>query len=268
MTPKQREDPIIAKDAESGLMDRHEESKNPWYRETSTLIAFVALILSIVTTAASWISTTIRETEIDHDNLRAHVEHLLELPQKQAELHGLLKDDKDILYQVNGAIGLQAKLRGELALNLINKIGPEKFSSSFHIALSGSMLNSYENGRAREFVELAERASQSVSDRIKVAQAKGTVAFSYGNTEEGRKAMKVAERILTEELPKDTYLTRIQLIEHYTNWCQVEAISGNAGASRKLVELAYAEASNLNDSPQKRRIIETLSFLGSSIPNN
>ncbi len=253
------------------------EARLPWYRNIQSLVAVLALLLSLSTTVVSgyWARTQgeiaeqrLRQQEI-HDartELRGLLQALSELARKNEEL--VTMSDSLAASRLSSSYASETSILLSQALELMDTI-PDHVSSSEYLSVALPLAATGDYGRAETRIERAIELASNAFDYTSAIRTHAMLLFLKGDFEGGRARLTEALDAWSVFPP----LTRFeQTVGDWTTemtWADQERIQGNCDEAKDHLNQARAYLTDLGNaapSAYQRQYAALAQFVAQCIP--
>jgi tetratricopeptide (TPR) repeat protein len=192
-----------------------QERKKPWYRQPSTLIAVVALIVSVMTTLYSQAASKQESIRSKKEELRRLVISLIDIRQAVLKASPLPESPEIQSASREQRVYLQAAQR------LVRQI-PLEVSSYEYQVLAEELASAGELSEAEDYFRRSVSASTSPFETLQSLGSLGTFYFTPGpnrDVNRARKTFEEASNVLKDQT--DPHAIQMRGL-HYENWAATE----------------------------------------------
>lgn len=165
-------------------------SKNMWYKNISTLISLLALLISFGTTIVSFFHTRVQDIENRQAELRGIFQRMSALPKENMEALKLYNNSPDEARNLSAYINQENALLINQAIDIINSLPNKCVTATDYFALSNALINSYMPDKALYYIKQAITVASCLETEIALLKTYGMLLFSYNKFEEGRQQYK------------------------------------------------------------------------------
>lgn len=236
----------------------------PWYKSASAIIAAVAPLISVVSSAGNYYRNINLDQHRLRDELRSIIIRLSSLPLKHLELQEKYSKKPLLLGSISGQINAENMLLASRGVEIIDQIS-QFVSVSEILAIAIALVPSGEIGKAMPLFETVARKASHASDAVAAYRNLGTYSFQFGKVEQGRKyysdALEIFEHDRFSNPPQITVNVTHAFTEMY--WAQQEAIILNCKGWEQHLEMAEQHAQPFvanREHPVVKQIVETRSY--------
>ena len=152
----------------------------------TTLVAFCALLVSLVTTTISYLHTKEQDIQNQKTELRALLQRMISLPKENYNVLNLSNENPNMSANISSLINQENVLLYNQAVNLINSIPQNRISAIECYTLASCLANS---GNYYEALEFIKKALEKVSDfetELGAARTYAQLLFRTSEYENGR----------------------------------------------------------------------------------
>ncbi|MFQ5799963.1 MAG: hypothetical protein ACE5H0_14900 [Bacteroidota bacterium] len=252
-TPELQSQLKLLRDQVDDLQIATSEGKKPWYRQATTLISLLALLLSGFAGYYSQKAQRAEEIRSKKEELRKTVAAVVELredfQQRIARMTDLREQESAALLWNNKRL-----IHLEFAEFLATQI-PNLVSSSEYLVLAYEREVDSNFTRAKRHYEMAVKAGSTALSKVNALRALGQIYFRQGplqDFEKGREYFRKAAELLAN--PPDPYLVYSQGWT-YQQWAFAELRNRNWDEGREKIERARAYYLGLPENYPRRQFI-------------
>jgi len=207
-----------------------------WYQDGATVVAAVALGVSLVSSLISMWHTEVKDKQDAHLDLRTVLQRLLALPKESIDLRDKYKGSSD-LDTINLALNLEMTFLASQGALLARKLGEKLVTVPEYLTLARAQCDVFNYTAQSEFIEHALNLANTANDLIAALRDAATFQFARGNYDAGR--AKLSQALATFETYKgyDPGTVAVTKAQIRYNWAQLEGAIGNfEGAQQQLTE--------------------------------
>jgi hypothetical protein len=242
---------LLAKRVDLLEIASHEKTR-PWYRQPSTIVAVIALLISLVTTIYTQSASKQESIRSKKEELRKLVLNLIEVHQSMRK-RVVSPDGQD-----PQAVVFQHRVLLRSALRLVKQI-PDEVSSSEYVILSQEVQTVGETSEAERYLRKAVDASASTLEKAQTLIWLGNFYFEFGpkhSLDKGRDAFQRAGQSLEQQL--DPYAIDLRGLTFET-WAATELRNGFISQANAKLEQARTIYTTLpKDFPYRAARLEDL----------
>lgn len=130
-------------------------TKNVWYKNISTLISILALLISFSTTIISFFHTRTQDIEDRKGELREIFQRMSILPKENMELYNIYQNSPYEIQMLGGYINQENSVLINQAIDIINNIPKSRITATDYYTLINALLNSNMFNEALDYIPKA-----------------------------------------------------------------------------------------------------------------
>jgi tetratricopeptide (TPR) repeat protein len=232
------------------LMKEH----TPWYRNMSTIISIVALLLSFVTAWTSERRLEVQDVQSSRTELRSLLLRLAALPRENEDARVKYRDEPATMALVGGYLQQENVLLTRQAAELIDRLPADRVSATEISAVAMALKVANEEFEALKMFEQAiDRAAASGDSIGEVAALRGyaDTLFGVGRADEGRVSYQRALSIFSKADHREygEFVRAMTTIMTELSWAWSESRIDAVDEQRKHIESAEQILSGLRPGP-------------------
>jgi tetratricopeptide (TPR) repeat protein len=208
---------LLAKRVDLLEIASHEKNR-PWYRQPSTIVSVIALLVSLGATIYS-------QSASKQESIRSKKEELRKLVLNLIEVHQSMRNGVVSPSQDPQAVVFQHRVLLRSALRLVKQI-PDEVSSSEYVILSSEVQTLGETSEAERCLRKAVDASASTLEKAQTLIWLGNFYFKFGprhSLDKGRDAFQRAAQSLEQQ--SDPYAIDLRG-QAFETWAAAELRNG------------------------------------------
>jgi len=229
-------------------------SKLPWYRNTSNIVAILALLFSFGTTVVSYLNSINQDKIEARREARTLIQRTTKLPIENLRLLNEFRDLPEG-HQLSGFINQENILLASQVAELVRTY-EESFTSTEFFAVATALAQSALVEDLPYFYEKAIQKANNANDYATATRAYAAYLCSSGQVDEGRSYFVKSEKVWDQFPSNNIYVTHSINVTTYMFWSQTEGfLLGNCSRANELIELAQEAANNLLASSFKQSLL-------------
>ncbi len=203
-----------------------------WYDDGATVVAAVALGVSLISSLISMWHTRSQDMQSAHLDLRAVLQRLLTVPRDGQEMKAKYKDDP-LAYQIAySTLQQELNVLASQGAKAVRLLGPERVSSPEYLAIGRAQMDAGDYGAYKQFIGQACDSAITPRDRAVASCEKANFLFQEGRAPEGRKEFEGAMECLKDYPPfTPGSAIKLSVTDRYQfelQWAQAEwSLAGN-----------------------------------------
>ena len=163
-----------------------------WYDDGATVVAAVALGVSLISSLISMWHTRSQDMQSAHLDLRAVLQRLLTVPRDGQEMKSKYKDDP-LAYQIAySTLQQELNVLASQGAKAVRLLGPERVSSPEYLAIGRAQMDAGDYETYKKFIGQACDSAITPRDRVFASCEKANFLFQEGRAQEGRKEFEGA----------------------------------------------------------------------------
>jgi hypothetical protein len=154
------------------------KSNKPWYRDASTIVATLAFVFSLTTTAVSYVQAKHHDVEADRAALRQFTQRLLALP---AEMVTVQRDYASQPAQADYLLSLKRQENTAIArqaAEIIERI-PDQASAVECSVVTNALISTTRDSNVTKLLDLSERRAADLFERLYVMRNRGRYVMPH-----------------------------------------------------------------------------------------
>lgn len=184
------------------------DSEVPWYREASTIVAILALIFSLSTTAVSYSKAKEQEYISSRAELRSIMERLSDLPAKHLQLQKDYEENPTLAAQLSGQVNSDNLALSNLADAVIRRIegtsaGKGKILDIELLSVATSLTSSFQHEKAKALLEMAQDRARDATTAAGIMRSLAGNYMYSNDIVAARRYMGKAREIYSNDIFKN-----------------------------------------------------------------
>jgi tetratricopeptide (TPR) repeat protein len=241
-----------------------------WYDDGATVVAAVALGVSLVSSLISMWHTRSQDMQSAHLDLRAVLQRLLTVPRDGQEMKAKYKDDP-LAYQIAySTLQQELNVLASQGAKAVRLLGPERVSSPEYLTIGRAQMDAGDYETYKKFIGQACDRAITPRDRVFASCEKANFLFQEGHAPEGRKEFEGALACLQYYPPftpgsevKQSITDRYQF---ELQWARCEwSLAGNVQGTVDGIGRIYAVIHALPASTQRDAMIAGIADFASDV---
>jgi tetratricopeptide (TPR) repeat protein len=225
-----------------------------WYKDGATVVAAVALGVSLVSSVISSWYTKNKDKDTAHLDLRTVLQRLLQLPKESMDLRDKYKDreanERDSLVAMgDNLLWMEKTFLTSQGAVLARKLGPKLVSAPEYLTLSRAQGDVFNITAQHEFIDHACQTANTANDTITALQEAGGFQFARGNFDEGRASLKKALQVFDTYKGYDGGTVAVTYARSHLYWAQLERGHGHFTETNQQLEQAVEVMANAPVTP-------------------
>jgi hypothetical protein len=230
-----------------------------WYKDAATLIALVALVVSLISSAISTWHTRNQDMQSAHLDLRSVLQRLLSVSLENRERIAKYKeqivlhtgDAESVAYLresiefVNVLARQEMNVLASQGAKSVRLLGPKVVASPEYLTIARAQAEAGDFESQGEFIRLACDTAKTPSDRLGSLRDSATYLFTLGRVNEGRKEFAAQVEILKNLPHYAPAFVASANVELQLAWMAMEASVGDMNAAQEHVNAAVETANNV-----------------------
>jgi tetratricopeptide (TPR) repeat protein len=217
------------------------ETKRPWYKDASSLVAILAFIFSLGTTVVSYVRTEQQDVHNARMELQGYMEKLSTLPKDSYTFFKEFQNQPQILADLNGYLNGQRIYYAHRAAETIDRI-PDQVSSTEanFVALALFQSGMYTQGARVATAAIAK--ARDYLDAVAAYRNYGCYLILQGKFQEGRDQLQSALEIFSNPrfFEPNEDAKNVTSFETELYWAQAEANARQIDEAKKHIDRAQA----------------------------
>jgi hypothetical protein len=214
----------------------------PWYRDASTLIAFMALLFSFGTTFVSYHRTEVQDVQSARQELRGILQRLSAIPREEIAASKQYAGDANTIFAISQLDNQENSILVRQASEIARKLPRDMVSATEYYAIAVAQQHAYDLRGAKESIRLAAGRATNFNDEIAAIRSGAYLDFLTGDLPAGRARFQQALNIFAKYPDYDPYTKISTSISTELAWGSSEAGIGqyslallHTGQAQKLV---------------------------------
>jgi tetratricopeptide (TPR) repeat protein len=227
------------------------ESNRPWYKQASTVIAVVALLLSFGTTYYSNRQARLQDTHNAKIELRGLIEEIESASLATVDVQNKYKDNPQALGLAGSLVRTRQLVLVTQAAAVIDSI-PDEVTATEYYAVASALSQFAGAQRVLPYYERGLARADNIDSYTAITRSIGQTYFGAGNYERGRSAFTQALSALERFHLSGSYGRSYNAYTHIT-WASAELASKHCLEARKhheearrLLQQLASEGGNYN----------------------
>lgn len=163
--------------------------KFPHIFNATTVVAFMALIVSFITTSISYLHTQEQDIQNRKAQLNTLLQRMIALPKENLDLVNK-NNNNSFIGQIGSLINQENVLLYHQAINLINELPQERVTAIEYFSLGTCLVNSGNNYEAKIYVEKALEKVTDYETEDGALRTYAMILFNIGEYEKGRETFE------------------------------------------------------------------------------
>lgn len=209
----------------------------PWFKEPSSIVAALALIFSLVTTALSFARDWRLDQQADRAELRQLIQRLSTLPREELELKQKLIDQPHDMTRFLGIVANEGTMLIGQALDIMERI-PKLVGASELTAVAAALVSAGRTAEARAlYLQAAEHPRATAREVVPSYRQLGYYEFQLGRIEQAREHFAKAVNVFQDRFPNEDP-SFVNYTHTYTQayWASYEAAAGQCDEAQTHLE--------------------------------
>lgn len=230
-------------DEEIRIIKTQVESKLPWYRNASTIVAILALAFSFGTTIVSYSKAKDQEYIASRIELRSIMKRLSELPVEHTEMLDKYKNEPTIAAQLSGQLNAENLSLSNQADAIIARIegteaGKGKILDVEYITVANALSLSFQHEKARKLMQEGYNRARDATTAAGALRSLASIALYFNEIELARNYMKEARSIYEKLEYKNDPVINKKVTNATTEiqWANMEYLLSNCENSKSHLE--------------------------------
>jgi tetratricopeptide (TPR) repeat protein len=220
-----------------------------WYNDGATVVAAVALGVSLVSSLISMWHTRSQDMQSAHLDLRAVLQRLLALPKETMDLQQKYKDDPNSLLSVNELSRQEMTFLASQGAGAVRKLGDKRVSSAEYLTIGTAQAAVFDFKSQEEFLQKACETAHSANDELAALRLLANAMFSQQRVEEARADLQKALNIFSKYSGYDPATVAVANAITHIQWAGLEAGIGNIEGAQQHLAPVEAVMASLPPSP-------------------
>lgn len=212
--------------------------QTPWYKNVSTLISFVALLLSLSTTYFAYTRAEVQNVQNIKTELRGVLQRLSSLPREYEEGMGKNRGDHNVEGAVNFTISQQNSLLSNHAAELARKLPRNNVSATEWYSIAIGFQSDRKYDEAKEFLGYALESSKGLTEKVTVLRGMADLLFKMRKPRDGRDKYEAALDVVSEFGGYDDRTKNEMQIQTHLGWAESESYIGQPDEASKQIAKA------------------------------
>tara|TARA_R110002096_G_scaffold362892_1_gene556022 strand:+ start:1768 stop:2709 length:942 start_codon:yes stop_codon:yes gene_type:complete len=245
------------KEEVDGLQVQFTRLRGPWYRNPSTVVAFLALLFSFGTTLVSYLKEESAKVAAAKRELRELIQQVSAIPQRNLEYAADFAQYPQFQTSINGLLTQENALLASQASEIMDSI-PNVITSSEYLMIANALAASGINNRVQSYYEKAIVLATNANDDVTAHRNLGYYLIRSQDLEGGRAYYQKAREVF-DRFPSDDaqYIIMTNAMTEAGAGVS-ESMVGNTAEAIALFDRAEVLVQDLLDPTMKQQLLRSL----------